>query len=139
MITIKGMTVTKPFKYLWLKHITGIDLSVHCAKCLKGEYISRINNRITTEKDICLQDGIYYLCGVSLPYVWDNNFHLAFAYSQGETIDYCSNGIHILIKNARALPISTEYIDWGNPKAKSKAYNTCRNWQFAHYLNKGFL
>ena len=139
MITVKELTVTKPFKYLWLKNVTGIDLSVHCAKCLKGEYNNDISNKIKTLSDLNLENGIYYLCGVSLPYVWHNNFHLAFEYSQGGTIDYCNNGIHIIIENAIALPISTEYIDWGNPKANSKAYNTCRNWQFANYLNTRLL
>ena len=35
---IKNMTVTSTFKYLWLKTVTDVDLSQHCAKCLIGEY-----------------------------------------------------------------------------------------------------
>jgi len=135
MITIKQISVSKPFMYLWLKHITGVNLNVHCAKCLIGEYVDAVNNRITTVNDITIDDGIYYLCGVSKPYVWDNNFHLAFEYSQGEVLDYCNNGIHITIENAKSLPISEKFIDVTNAKAKYKSYYTCRNWQFANYLN----
>ena len=134
MINIKQLTVSKPFKYLWLKHITGIDLNVHCAKCLKGEYISDVNNKITSLKDLPLQNGVYYLCGVSLPFVWVNNFHLAFEYSEGDVVRYSNNGIEIIIENAVSLPISEKFIDETNNKAKYKSYNTCRNWQFANYL-----
>lgn len=49
---IKNMTVTSTFKYLWLKTVTDVDLSQHCAKCLIGEYDTRINNRITEAADI---------------------------------------------------------------------------------------
>lgn len=136
MITIKELTVSKPFRYLWLKNITGIDLTVHCAKCLKGEYISQVNNRITSLNDLSLDNGIYYLCGVSMPYVWDNNYHLAFEYKEGNTIFYSNKGVHIVIENAQLLPISESYIDDTNIKAQYKSYRTCRNWQFAHYLSK---
>ena len=134
MITIKTLTVSKPFKYIWLKHITGIDLNQHCAKCLKGEYNKSINNKITTLNDLQLENGIYYLCGVSLPYVWENNFHLAFEYCLGYKINYNNSGISITIENAKALPISENFIDNENINAHKKAYSTCRNWQFANYL-----
>lgn len=135
MITIKNMSVIKPFKYLWLKKVENIDLSVHCAKCLVGEYINAINNRQQSFADIELQDGIYYLCGVAIPYNWDNNFHLAFKYSKGSQITYENNGISVIIHNAIQLPIDEKYIDTTHNKAHLKTYRTCRNWQFAHYLN----
>ena len=139
MIIIKQLSVSKPFKYLWLKRVTGVNLSEHCARCLKGEYIGAVNNKVIGLNDLTLQNGIYYLCGVALPFVWANNFHLAFEYSQGDVIDYSNNGIHIIIENAVVLPISETHIDETNIKAKYKAYNTCRNWQFANYLNKRLL
>ena len=135
MITIKHMNVNKPFKYLWLKKVEDIDLSVHCAKCLVGQYIDAINTKQKAYTDIELQDGIYYLCGVALPYKWDNNFHLAFKYSKGSQITYDSNGISVVIQDAIQLPIDEKYIDTNNAKARFKTYRTCRNWQFAHYLN----
>ena len=135
MIIIKHMSVTKPFKYLWLKKVEDIDLSVHCAKCLVGQYINTINTRQKTYADIELQDGIYYLCGVALPYKWSNNFHLAFKYSKGSQITFDSNGISVVIQDAIQLPIDEKYIDTNDKHAHLKTYRTCRNWQFAHYLN----
>ena len=40
------------------------------------------------------------------------------------------------IADAEQLPISEDYIDMEHPKAKIKAYRTCRNWQFAHWFKR---
>lgn len=136
MITIKTLDVTARFRYLWLKHVTGVDLSVHCARCLKGKYMDNISPHNPHTTDIQLNNGVYYLCGVTLPYVWEKNFHLAFEYSEGSRIEYESNGISVVIENAAALPISEEYIDQSDPNAWKKEYRTCRNWQFAHWLKQ---
>lgn len=136
MICIKTLDVNAPFRYLWLKRVTGVDLSVHCARCLKGQYMDNISPRNPHTTDIKLVDSIYYLCGVSLPYNWAKNFHIAFEYSEGSRIEYANNGISVVIENAVALPISESYIDQTDQHAWKKEYRTCRNWQFAHYLNK---
>ena len=136
MIYIKTLDVNAPFRYLWLKHVTGVDLNVHCARCLQGEYINGISPRNPHTTDIELNDGVYYLCGVSLPYVWEKNFHIAFEYKADSRIEYENNGISVVIENAARLPVSEEYVDSSHPKAWKKEFRTCRNWQFAHYLNK---
>lgn len=136
MICIKTLDVNAPFRYLWLKRVTGVDLSVHCARCLKGQYMDNINPRNPHTTYIQLANGIYYLCGVSLPYNWAKNFHIAFEYSEGSRIEYAKNGISVVIENAVELPISESYIDQTDPNAWKKEYRTCRNWQFAHYLHK---
>lgn len=136
MITIKSIDKTKPFRYFWLKKVEGVNLSQHCAKSLIGEYSTEVNASESHFENIELQDGIYYLCGVSMPYKWANNFHLAFQYAEGKTLQYESNGVKVKIENAESLPISPEYIDRTNPNACKKAYCTCRNWQFANYLKK---
>jgi len=90
-------------------------------------------------EDIPLEDSVYYLCGVALPYNWGRNFHLAFQPCPGNTVEYESNGIHVVIEDAERLPVSAEYIDSADPHASTKAYNTCRNWQFAHYYAKHLM
>ena len=135
MIYIKTLDVNAPFRYLWLKRVNGVDLSVHCARCLKGQYMDNISPRNPHHPEIELDNGVYYLCGVSLPYVWEKNFHVAFEYSEGEHVECSYNGISVVIENAKALPISEEFIDQTDPNAWRKEYRTCRNWQFAHYLN----
>lgn len=136
MIYIKTLSVNAPFRYLWLKHVKGVDLNVHCARCLHGEYIDGISPRNHDHPEIELEDGVYYLCGVSLPYVWEKNFHLAFCYSEGSRIEYENNGISVVIENAARMPILESSIDESHPKAGNKQFRTCRNWQFAHFLNK---
>lgn len=136
MIYIKTLDVNAPLRYLWLKRVTGVDLSVHCARCLVGKYMDNISPSAPHTTDIALDNGIYYLCGVSLPYVWAKNFHLAFEYCEGSRIEYESNGISVVVENAAALPISEDYIDQADPNAHRKEFRTCRNWQFAHFLNK---
>lgn len=136
---INYIKVEKDFMYLWLKTVENVDLTKHCAKCLIGEYDKRINNTIKEKKEIVLDPNkVYYLCGVSKPFVWRNNFHLAFKNKIGSTIKYINNGIEIVIEDAEQLPINFDYIDKNNIFANNKAYCTCRNWQFANYF-KNFI
>lgn len=136
---IKSLTITSSFKYLWLKKIVGVDLMQHCAKCLLGEYIKGISPSIKSYENIELSDDIYYLCGVSLPFVYENNFHCAFKHKPGSTFVYTSNGVELIVEDGEKLPISEASINTMHPKAQFRSYNTCRNWMFAHYLNNSNL
>lgn len=133
---INNMQISANFRYLWLKTVKDVDLSQHCAKCLIGEYDSRISPSKSSLHGIELADEVYYLCGVSSPYNWEKNFHLAFMPAAGSSIHYESNGITIDIEGAVQLPISEKYVDVHHPKAHLKAYRTCRNYQFAHWFSK---
>lgn len=134
MVEIEKIEVYGRFRYLWLKYVKGVDLSVHCAKCLLGTYSKKIKNTMALGDGILLNEDkspYYYLCGVTVPYVWKNNFHLAFKEEDGSYIDIDRNGIRIKIKNAKEIPITDKDIDPLDPNAKKKEYSTCRNWQFA--------
>lgn len=134
MLYIEKMSVTKPFMYIWLKNVVGVDLEQHCAKCLVGSYHPGVNKDTRQLTELHLDNGIWYLCGVSKPYNWNNNVHLAFEHKEGSTVEFSLNGITATIKNAVQLPISTEYVDNGHLHSSKREYYTCRNWQFAHYL-----
>jgi len=136
---IREIMVSKTFKYLWLKTVEGVDLSQHCARCLAGEYSKAVSNTTERAENITLGDSVYYLCGVALPFNWHHNFHLAFRPRLGSEVELKSNGIHVVIEDAERLPVSAEYIDPDDPHANTKAYNTCRNWQFAHYYKKRLM
>lgn len=131
---IKSINVTGDFKYLWLKTVENVDLSVHCARCLIGKYDNRIKPFKGLRTDLLLTDNIYYLCGVSSPYRWENNFHLAFKPCEGSSVEYSNNGIDIVIENAERIDISDKYIDSRNINAGKRDYFTCRNWQFANWF-----
>ena len=135
---IKKISITGDFRYLWLKTVVDVDLNQHCAKCLIGEYDNRISEAKKKAEvlDMELEDQVYYLCGVANPFVWSNNFHLAFRPLDGSSIIYSTNGITIEIEGAERLPISVDHIDTTHPKAKFKTYHTCRNYQFAHWFYK---
>lgn len=133
-MVIKSIEVKRPFRYLWLKSVRDVDLSLHCARCLIGDYDGRINNRLREAHDIELDEDVYYLCGVSEPYRWENNFHLAFSRKDGSTIDYSSNGVTVRIDGAERLPIDAKYNNPADMHYRTKSYCTCRNWQFANYF-----
>ena len=123
MIEIKEIKVNNKFRYLWLKYIMKTQLSVHCAQCLVGEYSEKINPNIGEKHKIQLDEApakAYYLCGVSSPYNWNKNFHLAFIEKEGETININENGIEIIIENAKRIPITQEDIDWNYKHANKK-------------------
>lgn len=134
MIVIRNLEVTSKFKYLWLKKVNGVDLSVHCARCLLGEYDNRVNARTKSLKNIELLGDVYYLCGVSAPYIWANNFHLAFRLANGEKFTAERNGVKISVENAEIIDFSENDIDMTLPQAKKKEFYTCRNWQFANKI-----
>ena len=133
MIKIKSMTVTKPFKYLWLKSVRGVNLDQHCAKCINGQYDKRLGAHVRQLKDESLTENMYYLCGVALPFKWANNFHLAFRHKEGSVLTYESNGVAVVIENAERILFSEADIDWTLPQSRNKAFSTCRNWQFANW------
>ena len=137
MITIRKLKVSAPFSYLWLKHVTGVNLAVHCAHCLLGEYDPHIKANLTEAENITLPDAPYhYLCGVSRPYVWSRNFHLAFREKEGSLLTVDRNGIYIEIENAEEVKFSMADADPNDPHYRSKNYRTCRNWQFAYKISK---
>lgn len=133
------MKVEAKFRYLWLKLVTGVNLEEHCAKSLLGEYDARFSSTTKEIDDIELASApFYYLCGVSVPYVWAKNFHLAFREKEGYIVEVKRNGIHIVIENAEEVTFSEADIPPTDPHIKSKTYRTCRNWQFAHKVKHGF-
>ena len=131
-------------RYLWLQYIEGVDLDQHCKKSFVGTTSQRIATRLIQGVDhslefssVLLDEGparAYYLCGVSDPYVYTNNVHLAFVSAPGESFDFESGPITARFLDARRLPITTSDIDSSHPHASDPAYATCRNWQFAWSL-----
>tara|TARA_R110000796_G_scaffold5192_1_gene19762 strand:- start:2800 stop:3225 length:426 start_codon:yes stop_codon:yes gene_type:complete len=136
--TIKQIDVNSDFKYLWLKYVDGYNLDNHCARCLLGNYSKIIHAKLESTSELVLNEfdsRVYYLCGVSSPYNYYKNFHLAFKYSNGNSISINENGINIEIINAERITIETEII-YNHEKGNKKAFYTCRNWQFAYKQNK---
>lgn len=139
--TIRVFKTDETFGYLWLKYVTGFNLEQHCAKCLLGEYSSafQFGRQTTALHNEELNEHparYYYLCGVTKPYRWMKNLHVAFEYAEGEILEYKDEKTYILIENARQIPIVAQKqymtIHGGTP-----SYNTCRNWRFAYQMTYG--
>ena len=128
------------FRYFWGKRVTGFNPQHHCAKCLSGDYIKTVSARMIGNHPHMLgMDGdLIYLCGVSSPYKWDNNLHLALICdSTAESFTHnLYNGQILKISGAR--PIEFNNIAALNQfPYLSKSFLTCRNFQFgAQYFEK---
>lgn len=103
-----------------------------------GAYNNKINNRITKATNIDIDSNIFYICGVSEPFVWERNFHLALQHCEGNTVFVCRNGIRIIVKDAKEIMFNEGDIDQTLKESKLPAYRTCRNWQFANKYKKIF-
>lgn len=135
---IVEFSTTERFSYLWMKYINGFDLNVHCARCLLGEYskifpygkaVRYLNNEVLNEYGA----KYYYICGVTKPYRWKDNLHIAFRYKEGSGFIYNDGRTRLVMDNAEQIIIreQKEYrIQFGD----LAAYNTCRNWRFAYQM-----
>lgn len=128
------------FRYFWLKRVTGFDPAVHCARCLKGHYVSEVGTAMPVNAPIHIEadpGDVLYLCGVSAPYVWARNFHLALRVEHGAAVRTgCYTGDVLSILGA-------DFIAFDDTEARrrfphlSEAYLTCRNFQFgAHHFRE---
>lgn len=137
---IQEFKTSETFKFLWLKYVKGFDLSKHCARCLLGEYSKifpfgftkgiELKNRPIDEYEA----EYYYLCGVTHPYRWNNNLHIAFRAKRGETLEYNDGKTYIKIENAERIAIVSRESYLLHEKGINPAYYTCRNWQFAYQI-----
>lgn len=120
------------FKYWWLKSVVGYDLSVHCARCLRGSYDRRMNKTMGTGEKIALRGDLVYLCGVSPR--WSTNFHAAARVAEGQSFEVDTyNGFRVRFENAERIEFPSLPDDYaGLPKA----FTTCRNFQFAVHMNE---
>jgi len=124
------------FGSFWAKYVEGFNNAKHCEPCLIGTRCRDVNKDIQTNTDIILplkEGEILYICGVTYPYVWKNNFHLVVkgkdgASAAGDTF----NGVHISVTDAEKV-----YFDDAPAKANYQhlgySFYTCRNFQFGVY------
>lgn len=133
-IILEVNNIERKFSSFWLKSVEDVDLGKHCINCLKGERVPMKQSRGFGV--VLAPDKVWYLCGVTYPYVWKNNFHLAFEYSPGDIVYVRRQGVTLTVRDAKEIPITPDYIDNNLPQAQDPKFNTCRNWQFANYFAK---
>jgi hypothetical protein len=129
------------FGGFWGKTVEGFDDSVHCINCLIGHKIKEVNKHMRTNVplEIMVHEGeAFYLCGVTYPYEWPLNLHLAVIAEEGAMAEKkMSNGDTAIIYGGRELPIDERFaLEYY--KDKGRLFYTCRNFQFGvQYFGKG--
>jgi hypothetical protein len=126
------------FRYFWMKSVTAFNPSTHCARCLVGDYESKIGAAMHTgiKVDLDYREGtILYLCGVSVPYRWVNNLHLPMRVKAG--VEFFADtylGERIVVQGAELLTFDDRAARELHPQ-RGKEFLTCRNFQFgAHHF-----
>lgn len=140
--TIVSFSTSRTFGYLWLKYITGFDLSVHCARCLIGAYSRhfKFGSKSRSYANLRLDEAkaqYYYLCGVTAPFVWRDNLHVAFRFKKGSRVEYNDGNTTIVIEDAEQIEIKMLPSYDQEAGGEDRAYNTCRNWRFAYQIIHG--
>lgn len=122
------------WRFLWAKRVRGFDPAVHCARCLVGPYVQPFGRRMAANQPLVIsaQPGaVLYFCGVSLPYRWESNLHLAVEARPGASCEVTAyNGDMLRIEGAAALPFDDSAARARFP-GFGPAFLTCRNFQFA--------
>ena len=134
------------WRYLWAKSVRAFDPRQHCAKCLVGAYETRFGLSMESD-DLIALDGyqpgaLIYFCGVSKPYRWERNLHLAVRVT-GEDQDVASvsayNGDEITVAGAQEV-LFNDGAALNLYGGKGDAFVSCRNFQFgAQMARDGFI
>lgn len=141
---IPVLTWTRRAEYssIWLKYVNGVNLSTHCIESLVGGRQKPLDRHQLTERLELTQHRqplAWYLCGVTYPYRWTENAHLAFEYVPGATWEGEATVPGLLVKLENCLPIEgwgPDSVPEGAEFSQDRQYATCRNWQFAWWLRQ---
>jgi hypothetical protein len=119
------------FKYFWAKHVRGFNNERHCAKCLLGGYekLIRATMPLGVWLDIPVSADVLYICGVSQPYRWANNFHLAVKNGGNRIEKTLYNGVKITLEGVEEVYFDGEKAAERYPNL-GEEFLTCRNFQF---------
>ena len=115
--------------YFWVKTIESVDLNNHCAKSFIGKYLH--GNLIkTTTKNV-------YICGVSKPFIYKNNLHIALKEKIGHNFTIKEKGVIINIYDAERIEVKSLIKGQAkNINSNKIEYYTCRNWQYANQITE---
>jgi hypothetical protein len=134
----------KGYLYFWAKRVRAVNLDHHCAKCLVGPYDKAFGRDMSINIDLELdhpEGSILYICGVTRPYRWSDNAHLALL------IDEDAGSVCLPLVRGQTLTITgAQRLDFNDQRAVAgfsalgSDFTTCRNFQFAvDAFSKGFL
>ena len=137
MVTITKLEFKNDYHIIWLRYISGVDLTQHCMNGLKGKNDKRVKGHKLSYETMDLPEAkYYYLCGVK---TYNMNVHIAFRHLEGSKISIDNEFVSCEIDNAELYPINKDAINWKLPQANEELFNTCRNWWFANQISNDFV
>ena len=116
-----------------MKSVVGFAPANHCAKCLKGAWMSGVTPRMIINRPIELKpwnsSAAGYLSGVAEGYEWAMNLHLPFERAPGNVERMTLvGGERLTLVNGRRLEIPALPRGWAGLGSR---FTTYRNFQFA--------
>lgn len=121
------------FRYLWLKEVKAFNPEFHCAMSLVGSYNKSFSPKMpaNTEIEADYPEGaLLYFCGVTTPYKWNDNFHLAGSVKSGESLSITTHlGDELIVKGLELIYFDDKAARRNHPNLSAK-FLTCRNFQF---------
>lgn len=130
------------FSSIWLKGIEAVDLETHCLSTFIGPRYRQVdrNKKLQT---VTIEPGprevALYLCGVTAPYRWADNAHLALRPSLGAQWhgEAAVPGLVVTLLGAEPLSGWGEWdVPMGHPQYGDRLYRTCRNLQFGWWAHR---
>lgn len=126
------------WRFLWMKRVKGFRSDFHCARCLEGSFVKGLGTSLATNVPhaVAADDGdLFYLCGVSAPYVWANNLHMALCAKAGSVVTVAAyNGEVFTVEHAELVPFD-DVAARRRFAGRGSEFLTCRNFQFgAHFF-----
>ncbi len=126
------------FRYLWMKTVTGFLPRHHCARCLKGEYHPEFGPTMDVNARLGAveysEGTLLYICGVSSPYRWPQNLHLAGRVTAGAQAGTTVwTGDQLTVSGLERIPFDDRAARRRFPE-RGEDYLTCRNFQFGAQL-----
>lgn len=137
---MSSLTVEQPgkqfltgFQYFWMMDVRGFNPATHCMSCLVGDRVEAVKHKFPIGKTLqlhTLEPGhIYYLCGVSDNYLWQNNFHVTFTDGKWDIEAEMYNGAKVILRGVQPVHFDGEAAKRDYPHL-GKKFLTCRNFQF---------
>lgn len=137
-----SLTRRDQFSSIWLKGVRAVDLDQHCLPSLIGNRYAMPQLKgarfesITLELALAPGELALYLCGVTAPYRWEDNAHLAIVPSPGAKWHGPASVPGLTVTLIDAEPIfgwGEHDVDREHKNYPDRLWRTCRNLQFASW------
>lgn len=131
------------FRYFWIKRVEGFSPGVHCARCLRGDYLVGDGKGLAVPQsgltiDLAVEEGsVLYVCGVDIANRYDRNLHLAARVDPQEVACAFRDEVGVMLNGAREIPFSDRPARRLFPD-RGEEFLSCRNFHFgAQHFGSG--